>query len=430
LRQLSRDAIAGPLTRPEIEDLQSKVRHIDDTLDAAVFEKQFRDGAPAALAHPISLRALQDSVLPDRTALVEYFLGDERSFLMCVARGVYRLIELPSARTIEDSLAAYLSFLQDPAIAAGKGLPAARRLYEELLRPAVDVLPGDVDRLVIVPDGVLFRLPFETLAVETSQPSPAAYLNDRYLISYAPSASVLAYLKQAPIRPYPKEALAFGISAYGQPGRGPQAEDMASAAAVLNDLYHRSGFVLGPTPYARTEIDDLVRRVTPERVDAYFGDKATEAAFKRLDLGAYRLIHLACHAFSDAQHPLRSALVLAAGGDAEEDGFLQVSEMLPMRTHADLVVLSACQTGTGKIVRNEGILGLPRIFFYMGARSVVSTLWPIQDKAGALFMSYFYDSYLHGTGKAGSLQAAKRRMAGTKYAHPYYWASYTLTGEL
>jgi CHAT domain-containing protein len=93
-------------------------------------------------------------------------------------------------------------------------------------------------------------------------------------------------------------------------------------------------------------------------------------------------------------------------------------------------VLSACQTGTGKIVRNEGILGLPRIFFYMGARSVVSTLWPIQDKAGALFMSYFYDSYLRGAGKAGSLQAAKRMMAGTKYAHPYYWASYTLTGEL
>jgi hypothetical protein len=223
LRQLSRDAIAGRLTRQQIEDLQSKVRHIDDTLDAAGFEKKPHDDAAAALAHPISLRALQDSVLPDRTALVEYFLGDERSFLMCVTRGAYRLIELPSARSIEDSLAAYLSFLEDPSIAAGKGLPAARRVYEELLQPAINALPGDVNRLVIVPDGVLFRLPFETLTVETSRPSPAAYLNDRYLVSYAPSASVLAYLKQAPKRPYFKDALAFGVSAYGKQaaGRGP-----------------------------------------------------------------------------------------------------------------------------------------------------------------------------------------------------------------
>jgi len=103
--------------------------------------------------------------------------------------------------------------------------------------------------------------------------------------------------------------------------------------------------------------------------------------------------------------------------------------MYRMKTSADLVVLSACQTGGGKIARNEGISGLPRVFFYMGARSVISTLWPIHDKAAASFMDYFYDAYFRGAGKAEALQAAKKKMARTRYAHPYFWAAYTLAGQ-
>jgi len=427
LRQLSQKPDnAG---RARSEDLQSKIRHIDDMLDAAVFDNELRHDAAAVLASPISLRVLQSAVLPDRTALVEYFLGDERSFLMCVTKSTFHLAELPSTRSIEDSLIGYLSFLEDPSIPAEEGLPAARRLYRELLLPAASVIPGDVDRLVIVPDGILFRLPFETLVPEASGSPPAVYLNNRYVISYAPSASSLFYLKQEPKNPYRKNVLAFGVSEYGPSSRRSGAEDVISASSILNDLYKRNGFVIGPLPFARTEIENIARRVRPEQIDLYYGEEATEATFKRLDLTTYRLIHLACHAFSDDRYPPRSALVLPPGADGEEDGFLEVSELYGMKTSADLVVLSACQTGRGKIIRNEGILGLPRIFFYMGARSVIATLWPVRDKASAVFMDYFYDGYFRGAGKAESLQAAKRKMAVTRYAHPYYWASYTLTGE-
>jgi CHAT domain-containing protein/Tfp pilus assembly protein PilF len=427
LRQLSQGA--GKADPAQMEDLESRIRHIDEMLDASVFEKQLRTDVSGLLASPVSLKVLQSSALPERTALIEYYLGDERSFLMCVTKNDFHLVELPSARSIEDSLAAYLSFLEDPSLPAEKGLPASRRLYAELLRPAADYISGQIDQLVIIPDGILFRLPFETLALEASSSSPAAYLNDRYTISYSPSASSLFYLRQRPKRIYRKEALAFGVSKYEPPERQSQGEDIASASSVLSDLYRRNGFTIGPIPYSQTEIKGLKRRIRPEGIDIYFGENATEAAFKGLDLEAYRLIHLACHAFSDERYPLRSSLVFSPGGDGEEDGFLQVSEMYRIRTNADLVVLSACQTGRGKIVRNEGILGLPRIFFYMGARSVVSTLWPIQDKAGALFMRYFYDSYYRGEGKAEALQTAKKKMIGSKYGHPYYWGAYTLTGE-
>ncbi len=426
LGRLTREARG--LDRATTADLQSRVRRIDDMLDAAAFEKRVQDGPSLAPAPSVPLDVLQSSVLPDRTALIEYVLGDERSLLMCVTRNAFYLVALPSSRAIEDSLAGYLGFLEDPAMPPEKGFPAARRLYSELLEPALGRVSGDVDRLIIVPDGILFRLPFETLAVGGSGSSPRAYLNDRYAVSYSPSASSLFYIMRAPKGPYPKEALAFGVSEYGTPGRRPDTPDIVTAASVLNDLYRRNGFTIGPIPYARAEVEGLAKRLPPSAVDARFGAEATETAFKRLDLGAYRLIHLACHALSDERYPLRSSLVLSPSGEGEEDGFLEVSEMYRMRTNADLVVLSACQTGRGTIVRSEGILGLPRVFFYMGAKSVISTLWPVHDRAGAVFMGYFYDSYFRGAGKAESLRAAKRRMAGSKYSHPYYWASYTLTG--
>jgi len=426
LKELSR----GARNQPGNEEMQSRIKHIDDMLDAAVFDKQLQGDATAALTTPISLNTLQNSLLTDRTALVEYLLGDERSYLICVTKSSFHLVALPSARSVQDSLAAYLSFLEDPSIPASKGLPAARRLYADLLLPAEGFIPASVNHLIIVPDGILFRLPFETLALPGAGPSSdGSYLNDRYVISYAPSASALFYLARKPKVPYAKEALAFGVPEYPRPGRGATAEGAYSAASVLDELYKRNGFVMASIPHARREMTGLAKRVPPEKADLYSGDKATEGAFKRLDLEAYRLIHLACHAFSDDRYPLRSSLVFSAGPDDAEDGFLQVSEMYDMRTNADLVVLSACQTGRGKIVRNEGILGLPRIFFYMGARSVISTLWPVHDKAGAAFMDYFYDAYFQGAGKARALQIAKRKMAGTKYGHPYYWASYTLTGE-
>jgi CHAT domain-containing protein len=426
LKELSR----GAGSQAGNEGLQSRIKHIDDMLDAAVFDRQLQDDATAALMLPVSLNTLQNSLLTDRTALLEYLLGDERSYLICVTKNSFHLVPLPSAQAIKDSLAAYLSFLEDPSIPASKGLPAARRLYADLFLPAEGFIPASIDHLIIVPDGILFRLPFETLVSQETGPASAdRCLNDRYIISYAPSASALFYLARKPKVPYAKEVLAFGVPEYAQTGRRSTGEGADSAASVLDELYKRNGFVMSPIPHAQREMTELAKRVPPEKADLYSGDKATEAAFKRLDLEAYRLIHLACHAFSDDRYPLRSSLVFSAGPDDAEDGFLQVSEMYDMRTNADLVVLSACQTGRGKIVRNEGILGLPRIFFYMGARSVISTLWPVHDKAGAAFMDYFYEAYFHGAGKAEALQAAKRKMTKTKYSHPYYWASYTLTGE-
>jgi CHAT domain-containing protein len=197
----------------------------------------------------------------------------------------------------------------------------------------------------------------------------------------------------------------------------------------LLDLYEKSGFSFSPIPYSAKEVKEISKYFQPDKKDVYLKSEANEQTLKGLNLNSYRIVHFACHAFSDESYPLRSTLVFSLDGSGEEDGFFQVLEMYKLRLNADLTVLSACQTGKGKNIQNEGVLGLPRVFFYMGSRSVISTLWSIDDRATSQFMGYFYEYYGKGTGKAQALQAAKQRMMRTKYSHPFYWGAFILTGE-
>ena len=418
----------GNLSGDERERLETRIVRIDDLLDARVFDRYGAGDRTDRSPRPVPLDLLQSRVLDDRTAVLEYLLGETKSILFCVSRDSLHLIELPPARDLDDALTGFLSFLEDPSIPVAKGLPAARRLYQILVAPAEPFLSARVDRLIIVPDGILYRLPFESLVLPASEAAAPTYVNDRFTVSYAPSASSLGPPGTKQDVHYVKDALAFGVSKYPRPSRLRGGSTPLSPSAILDDIYGRRGFEIGSIPGVRDEVADLTRRLAPGKIDAYQGQTATEGTLKGLDLGAYRLIHLACHAFSDDNYPLRSALLLSPEADDREDGYLQVSEMYDLRTNADLVVLSACQTGRGTIVMNEGNLGLPRVFFYMGAKSVLSTLWPFNDKSGAVFMRHFYNAYFRGEGKAEALRAAKRAMRETRFAHPFYWASYVLTG--
>ncbi len=426
LKSLARKDLGGE----ERDGMKARLLRIDDLLDAAVFDRYDVGADRARSLRPVPLDQLQNRVLDDRTVILEYILGETASILLCIGPDSLDLVELPPARELEDALTGYLSFLEDPSLPAEKGWPAARRLYRTLVAPAEPFIHSRVDRLIIVPDGELFRLPFEALALPGAADAAPALVNDRFTVSYAPSASSLALAgaRRDELR-YAKDALAFGASKIERPAQLGRASPRITPSRVLDDIYGRRGFRPGSLPQVEAEIADLGRRSDPGRIDVFQGYEATESALKGLDLRAYRLIHLACHAFSDDNDPLRSALLLAPEADDREDGYLQVSEIYDLRTEADLVVLSACRTGRGRLVLNEGNLGLPRVFFYMGARSVLSTLWPVNDRSGAAFMKHFYDAYFRGEGKAAALRSAKRAMGKGRYAHPYFWAPYVLTGD-
>jgi CHAT domain-containing protein len=174
----------------------------------------------------------------------------------------------------------------------------------------------------------------------------------------------------------------------------------------MPEAYAAQGFELSPLPYSAAEVRALERAVgagSTIRVDA----EATEGALKGLALERYGIVHFATHALLSESAPQRTALVLMPGPEDLEDGFLQAREVYRLRLGAELVVLSACQTARGRIVRGEGVQSLAQAFFHAGARSVVASLWDVEDRSTAELMAAFYRHLVGGRPKAEALRAAK-----------------------
>ena len=374
-----------------------------------------------------SIRKLQSEFLDEGTGLIEYFLGDARSFMFFITRDGVKLFELPSREAIERSLRGYLKALSTPDRKGFSGMLAAERIARELLPSLGGSESSGLKRLIIVPDGILYYLPFETL--RHSGASVPGYLIERFEISYAPSASSLVFLSRKAARPRGKSLLALGAPDLKR-GRSPEKEGQSNQGWTFGEIYKGEGFDLSPLPYSRKEVLDIAGHFPKGLRDILLGAGAAEDDLKALPLEDYRIVHFACHGLLDEKVPFRSALILSAGTNDGEDGILQAREIYHLRLDADLVVLSACQTGRGGLERGEGLLGLPRMFFYAGSKSVVSTLWPIGDKSTAYFMDGFYERLSQGRSKTEALRSAKLRMLRSKYAHPFHWAAFILNGDL
>jgi CHAT domain-containing protein len=292
------------------------------------------------------------------------------------------------------------------------------------------ILPQSVERLILIPDGPLSHFPFETLALLPGAPSSGEdYLVSRYAISYAPSCSSLFALKERKKKDrYAQNLLAFGNPLAPSDTAGME-KTKISVANILRETYEGQGFNFSSLPQSDREIKEISSFFSKADRSVCLGREASKETIKKLPLVDYQIIHFACHGFIDEITPYRSSLVLSWGGHPGDDGFLQVREISNLRLAAELVVLSACETGKGQIEKGEGILGLARSFFYAGARSVVSALWKIGDKATARFMRNFYFYLSRGNDKAQSLRLAKLAMLNSNYSHPFYWAPFVLNGE-
>jgi CHAT domain-containing protein len=378
---------------------------------------------------PCKLKQIQEDFLDNKTALIEYFLGEEQSFVFIIEKKTFKLFLLPPKKEIGKSIRGFIKEISDPPVGRFRGNLAAKRLYKELLFPKRGELTESIENLIIVPDGLLYYLPFETLMTKSQErPSNDKFLIEKYKITYAPSCSSLLFLSRKKKMPHPqKSLLAFGnpvfrVNDIGKDGK-------RTPSAILKELYENQGFDFSSLPYSEREIREIAKLFSPSNRDVFIGDSAKEDLLKVIPLENYQIVHFACHGLIDEKFPFRSALVLDFNGDLEEDGFLLVREIYGLRLSADMVVLSACQTGRGKLENIEGVLGLPRIFFYCGAKSVVSSLWNINDRSTAKFMSYFYKSLSKGEDKTEALRRAKLKMLKSKYSHPYYWAAFVLYGD-
>jgi len=268
------------------------------------------------------------------------------------------------------------------------------RLYRELLEQSVDALPPGITKLVVIPDGVLHRLPFDALRARTE----AAPVVERFEITLAPSAAVWLLLRHG--EPVRGDARALLLADPEFPGASAWPEELRSA--------WRSTGALGRLPFAREEARRALSAVRG-RGELRLDDAASEAYLKGA-ASRFRVLHLAAHAIVDADEPARSAVLLAPGG-AGEDGLLQAREVADLDLHGATVVLSACRSAGGAEIAGEGVMGLARAFFLARAGAVVGSLWPVRDRDAAALMDAFYRQLSRGAGPSAALARAKRELA-------------------
>ena len=339
-------------------------------------------------------------------AVVTYALGPARSVAWLITAEGTQVVSLPPRTEIQQRVEAFRLLVSKPVSALtavreqAAVTQAGAQLYRLLIAPMAAKLAGKRS-LLIIPDGPLAYLPFEALGG----------LIETHRITYAPSASIAGALRK------PAAVAERTLLAMGDP--------LLPGANAMAPVQER-GYSFAPLPNARAEVATL-GKLFPGGT-TYLGERASEERMKREEAGRYRYLHFAAHGYFDGANPERSGIVLAPGGS--DDGFLQAREISNFDLRADLVTLSACQSGLGKVLDGEGVQGLSRAFFLAGARSVVVSLWNVNDAATGELMRRFYGHLKDGLAKDEALRKAKMALkAQTRWRHPYYWAPFVLQGD-
>jgi len=331
----------------------------------------------------------------DGEAVIEYRLGERKSTVSLFSGNRVWTAALPAKSIIERSV---LGFIKETGRASGD-LDSIRRAAGRI---AFELIPFDrelaglgVDRLAVVPDGVLNRLSFDALRTSDDR----AFLVERYSVSYMSFRSGPGISRIKP-EPAAIRLLALGASN----------PDPSEGASGERGCY-------GLIPWVRDEIEGVSRLFDRTRRRVYLDAEANESNVRRHRGERFQVIHIASHCRPDDHVPARSGLVLSRSlGD---DGDLKAEEIADLGIASDLVVLSACRTADG----------LSPAFIRSGARSVLATLWSVPDRSTAEFMSDFYRGLKSGLGKSQALRAAKLKMIRRGRAHPFYWAGYVLFGD-
>ncbi|MBD2858152.1 CHAT domain-containing protein [Spongiibacter sp. KMU-158] len=332
-----------------------------------------------------SITQLQDQLAKDE-GLLEYFGTEDDLWVFILSKQGVSAAKLPQTH-LKSLVTNMRHDLQNPSSNAFE--KSSKDLYKGLITPIEDNIAA-FKRITIVPHGSLHYVPFSALYNGDS------YLIDKFELRVLPSASVLPFLSNS------SEETAQSMLLLGNPDLNnadmdlPGAEIEALAIAKMN-------------PDSKV----LLRKNASEHL-------------VKTNAGGYRYIHIASHGVFDPDDPMSSSLLLSEGGG--DDGLLSVAELFDLRLNADLVTLSACETGLGDITAGDDVIGFTRGFLYAGAESIISSLWKVSDAATNTLMQTFYKA-LPSQGKSKALRNAQLALKDGSYSHPYYWAAFQLTGQ-
>lgn len=472
------ELLNGEHTDEEIAAAESNIEKALWHYNKLQVDIRFRSRQYASFAKSthVSIEEIQREALDPDTLLLEYALGEKRSFLWAVTRDSVESYELPPRAEIETAgRHAYRQLSAQPLLfehdlypaggdatsPAGTHVEAFSRLSEMLLGPVAALLRNK--RLVIVGDGVLQFIPFSVLP-EPSAPgqiripgktSPGRSLIAAHEIISLPSASTLVMLRRdaGKRQRAPQACVIIADPVFsrtdlrfkkgGARTRPEQAEqsgttpthEAESHAAVMRVASDGGIMKAGQIPrlvYSAREADTLYKLTRDKGARLVLGFEASRETVTRLDLSQFRIVHFATHGILNSIHPELSGMVLSLvdEGGAPQNGFLRLYDIYHLKLAADLVVLSACQTALGAEIKGEGLFSLTRGFMYAGAARVVASLWKVDDEATAELMKMFYEKMLgpEQMTPAAALREAQIAMQKS-WPEPYFWAGFILQGD-
>jgi CHAT domain-containing protein/tetratricopeptide (TPR) repeat protein len=385
-------------------------------------KREIRSKSPdyADLKYPeiITINETQKNLLDPNTAFIAYSIGNQSSYGFAITKNDLRIFPIPIKSEIQKLVSSHLQDITDKDT---RNFDRANELFQILVHPG---LGKKIKNIIFVPDDILHFLPFETLITKKNQDH---WLIEDYKISYAPSISSFREIVQRKEKKASKQRM--DILAFGDPDFG-EMESESNGEDIFQNFYSSNAFNFYRLEYSGTEIARISSLFKQKKEDIFVRETATEKQLKNLKLDDYKIVHFATHSLIDDKKPARSSIVLSLNGNSDEDGFVQMREIYNLNLNADLVTLSACQTGLGQFIRGEGIEGLNRAFFFAGSSSVLMSLWAVNDQATYQLMERFY-THLRSSKKIDtSLRRAKLEMiASDAVSHPYYWAGFIVTGK-
>ena len=372
---------------------------------------------------PSRLEDIQANLLNESTGLIEYFVGIENIYVFCATYSKAQVFTIAKAEKYEQLLATIRKNMLD-YVAINKDLDkaitdyhqVAHRLYRLVIQQPLAFLGNDIQNLIIVPDGQLGYLPFEALVADATKMN--SYLIKDYSFSYTYSSTLLSQLnKGLPANSIEKQYAGFA----------PNYEEKLLAMLETDEsqLLRGGNYQL---PGAVNEVEKISGIMQGE---SWLAKEATERNFKE-NANQYGILHLAMHGLLNDQEPMFSKLLFSQN-DTLEDGFLNAAEIYNLKLNAQLVVLSACNTASGKINRGEGIMSLSRAFMYAGCPSIVASLWKAPDAATRDIMVGFYENLKQGLPKSEAIRQAKLQYMKDNpgiTSHPFFWSTFVAIGDM
>jgi CHAT domain-containing protein len=400
----------------EIEALTAEHRIVEARLTAGSRYESLKKPA-------IPIREIQE-LLDGETVLMEYLLAEPRSYLWVVGSTSLQAFELPGRNEIGKVARSLHERLKSPGDRDAAGQRKDRDLLSGyVLGPALEAIAGR--RLVIVADGALQYVPFAALPVRSPAQGTLVPLVVEHEIGFLPSAAVLKEIRRAgagrPQRPTSIAVLAD--PAYdGTQSRPRRVEELTTRGSGLERL-----------PWTLQEAEGIRAVAQGREILMATGPDATRELVTSGRLEPFRALHFATHGILDSEHPELSVLALSQRDAKGQplNGFLSLQDLYSLRLQADLVVLSGCETGLGRELRGEGLVGLTHGFLHAGASQVVASLWPVRDRAAAELMQRFYRSMLRdGQRPTAALRNAQIEIWKQRtWRDPYFWAAFVAQGD-